>query len=313
MSRELLYETVIQPGTGKALEVLRGQVLRIEQVEDGGQCADFNCFNLHDYKEHFHTARTRHVHGLMPSTGAFLWSASPRDRPMGVIVSDTVGSNDILYGRCSAWIYDYQYGLPVHANCHDMQAEAQREYGLTPDDVHDSFNFFMNTGIDQNGHPYIGPNLARKGDYVEILALIDTLMVPNVCGADVMATNNFQYKPLRLAVFAGTPEDLAKQESRAEMRGLTTQRTVDQFTLKEIRATRELTRDTSFQPQFINVRITLSEVPVSVSDSDAELLDSLVATGAFGSDRAQALRWAFHLWWIERYMQGPKHLSKSAS
>ncbi len=58
MARELLYETVIEPGTGKALEVLRGQVLRIEQLEDGGQCADFNCFNLHDYKEHFHTART---------------------------------------------------------------------------------------------------------------------------------------------------------------------------------------------------------------------------------------------------------------
>lgn len=313
MTRNLLWETVLNPGTGKAVEVLTGQVLRIEQVEEGGQCADFNCFNLHDYKEHFHTARTRHVHGMTPTTGAFLWSASPRDRPMAVIVTDSVGSNDIMYGRCSAWIYDYQYGLPVHANCHDMQAEAQREYGLTPDDVHDSFNFFMNTGIDSHGHPFIGPNLARKGDYVEVMALIDTLMIANVCGADVMYTNNFQYKPLRIAIYQGTEAELAEQQGRAEMKKLSTQRTVDQFINKQIKATRELSRDTSYVPQFLNTPLVLEDVPVSVPEGDLELLDRLVHTGEFGKDRSEALRWVFHLWWIENYMQGAKHLNESAS
>ncbi|MCU1614552.1 MAG: hypothetical protein JWO98_2092 [Frankiales bacterium] len=313
VDRQLLYETVIQPGTGKALEVLRGQVLRIEQTEDGGQCADFNCFNLRDYKEHFHTARTRHVHGLRPTTGAFLWSAPPRDRPIAVVVTDTVGNNDILYGRCSAWLYDYQYGLPVHANCHDMLAEAEREYGLTSDDVHDSFNFFMNTGIDQDGRPFIGPNVSGKGDHVELLALIDTLMVANVCGADVMATNNFQYKPLRLAVYAGTDEELREHERRPEMRPTETQRTPEQFRVKEVKATRELTRDPSYVSEFINVPIELEEVSVALTDEDAALLDGLVQTGSFGKDRAEALRWAFHHWWIKNYMQGPKHLARESA
>lgn len=313
MARELLYETVIEPGTGKALEVLRGQVLRIEQLEDGGQCCDFNCFNLHDYKEHFHTARTRHVHGFNPTTGAFLWSASPRDRPMAVVVTDTVGSNDIMYGRCCAWIYDYQYGLPVHTNCHDIQAEAQREYGLTPDDVHDSFNFFMNTGVDTDGKPYIGPNLSGKGDHVEILALIDTLMVPNVCGADVMATNTFQLKPLRLAVYAGTPEELAEQEARPEMRRLATQRDPSQFTLAQIKATRELGRDSDYVPSFTNVPLRLEELAVDLTEADLALVDRLVASGRFGADRAEALRYVFHVWWIDRFMQGPKHLNSQAA
>ena len=69
VERRLILEHVMQPGTGKALELLRGQVLRIEQVEDGAQCADSNFFNLHDYKEFFHAARTRHLHGMNP--GAF--------------------------------------------------------------------------------------------------------------------------------------------------------------------------------------------------------------------------------------------------
>ena len=48
------------PGTGKALPVMRGQILRFEQLGNG-QCADFNAFNLHDHKEYFHTGRTRHL------------------------------------------------------------------------------------------------------------------------------------------------------------------------------------------------------------------------------------------------------------
>ena len=140
--RRLVFEHIMEPGTGKAVPVLRGQILRIEQAGDG-QCADFNAFNLHDYKEYFHCGRTRHMHGLWPKAGDMLWSAPPRERPMYTIVADPVGTNDVNYPRCTAFLYEFHYGYTMHTNCHDIQAEAQREYGLTPDDVHDSFNFWM--------------------------------------------------------------------------------------------------------------------------------------------------------------------------
>ena len=79
LSRSTLNEWILEPGTGKAIALRAGQILRIEQVE-GGQCVDFNCFNLHDYKEFMHCGRTRTVHGFNPSTGTFLWSAPPRER-----------------------------------------------------------------------------------------------------------------------------------------------------------------------------------------------------------------------------------------
>ncbi len=110
------------------------------------------------------------MHGLHPTKGDFLWSAPPRERPMAYVLEDTVGTNDALYPRCSAFLFEFHYGLPVHTNCHDIQAEAQREYGLTPDDVHDSLNFFMHTGVDQNGRPYIASQSARKGDHVDLLS-----------------------------------------------------------------------------------------------------------------------------------------------
>jgi uncharacterized protein YcgI (DUF1989 family) len=312
--RELLFETVIEPGTGKALEVLRGQVLRIEQVGGGGQCADFNCFNLHDYKEYFHTGRTRHFHGLSPTKGDFLWSAPPRDRPMAAIIEDTLGNNDIIYARCSAFLYDYQYGLPVHTNCHDIQAEAQREYGLTPDDVHDSFNFFTHSGIDASGNPWLGNNLSGPGDYAELLALFDLLAVPNVCGADVMATNSFEFKPLRLAIYQGTEDDLAAFADRPEVQPRpTTQRTPKQYKVNKIRVERELRRDPSYVPEFTNTPIEVEEIPVDLDDDEAALVAELLADGEHGKTEGEVLRYVFHSWWIKRFMRGPKHFEGEAA
>jgi uncharacterized protein YcgI (DUF1989 family) len=304
---KILHELVIQPGTGKALEVMAGQILRIEQ-EAGAQCADFNCFNLHDYKEFMHTGRTRHLHGLHPTKGDFLWSAPPRERPMIYILEDTVGTNDALYPRCSAFLFEYHYGLPVHTNCHDIQAEAQREYGLTPDDVHDSLNFFMHTGVDQGGRPFIASQTAKKGDYVELMAMIDILAIPNVCGADVMATSDFELKPLKLTVSEATDADRA---AVPETPTYINQRTPADFKVKDIKVERELSPDAAYVPDFTNVPIEITELDIGLDDADAEVLARLKATGKFGETDGEVLRYVFFSWWIERFMHGPKHFEQT--
>jgi uncharacterized protein YcgI (DUF1989 family) len=303
MARKLLHEIVVEPGTGKALEVRKGQVLRIEQTE-GGQCADFNCFNLHDYKEFFHTGRTRHLHGLHPTKGHFLWSAPPRERPMMYIIEDTIGTNDVLYPRCSAFLFEYHYGLPVHTNCHDIQAEAQREYGLTPDDVHDSFNFFMHTGIDAHGRPFIARQTSRRGDYVELLAMMDVLAIPNVCGADVMATSDFELKPLRIALYQGTPEDMA---AAPRWPSYTNQRDPSMFKNGRIKADRELVRDASYVADFTNYPIVKQDVAIDLKAEEYAMLQAFKETGMYGASDGEALRYILFSWWIENFMQGPKH------
>lgn len=303
MTRRILRELTLEPGAGKALELLKGQVLRIEQIV-GGQCADFNCFNLHDYKEFFHTGRTRHMHGLHPTKGHFLWSAPPRERPMMYILDDTAGTNDILYPRCSAFLFEYHYGLPVHTNCHDIQAEAQREYGLTPDDVHDSFNFFMHTGIDAGGRPFIARQTAKPGDFVELVAMMDVLAVPNVCGADVMATSDFELKPLRVVVADATEAELRKIPAWP---AFANQRGPKNFRNSTIKADRQLRRDESYVADFTNYPLTIEDVPVILSENEYRALEALKATGLYGSTDAETLRYVLFSWWIENFMQGPKH------
>src|ERR1700733_2881213 len=244
--RSVLSEMVLEPGTGKALEVKAGQILRIEQIE-GLQCVDFNCFNLHDYKEFMHCGRTRTVHGFHPTQGAFLWSAPPRERALMYILEDTVGRNDVLFPRCSAYVYESAYGFDAHTNCHDIQAEAQREYGLTPDDVHDSFNLFMYTEISRDGRATITRQDTKPGDHVDLLALVDVLAGPNVFRANVIRISNFALKPIKLTLFEATDADLAAAPKTPILKS---QRTPRDFRNPTIKTDRRLTRDSSYVAEF---------------------------------------------------------------
>src|SRR5712672_1162382 len=297
--RKVLFEWVMQPGTGKAIELLAGQILRIEQVE-GLQCVDFNCFNLHDYKEFMHCGRTRTVHGFNPTKGSFLWSAPPRERALLYILDDTYGRNDVLFPRCSAYVYESAYGFDAHTSCQDIQAEAQREYGLTPDDVHDSFNLFMCTGVDQDGHAFMTRQTTKPGDHVDLLALMDVLAVPNVCGADVMKTSNFALKPLKLTVFAAADADLAKVPNVPR---LASQRTPKDFKNPAIKSDRPLRRDPAYKPEFPNTPIVVTELPVPFDADELAMFNAVKRSDIYGDDEAAALRDLLFSWWEERFLQ----------
>jgi uncharacterized protein len=295
--RKILFEWVMQPGSGKAIELLAGQILRIEQVE-GLQCVDFNCFNLHDYKEFMHCGRTRTVHGFHPTKGAFLWSAPPRERALLYILEDTVGRNDVLFPRCSAYVYESAYGFDAHTNCHDIQAEAQREYGLTPDDVHDSFNLFMCTEVTLDGRATITRQESRAGDYVDLLALVDVLAVPNVCGADVMRTSNFALKPIRLTVFEATDAEIAATPKTPILRS---QRTPRDFRNPTIKANRALVRDPNYVAEFVNFPLRVEDVAVALTADEDEMLER-VRLPVYGADSGAALRDILFTWWEERFL-----------
>jgi uncharacterized protein len=302
----VLLEHVLEPGTGKAVPLMRGQVLCVEQLE-GGQCADFNAFNLHDYKERFDAARTRYMHGSAPTVGDFLWSAPPRERPMLAIIRNDAGANDVTYQRCSAFMYEFQAGYGNHTNCQDIQAEAQREFGLTPDDVHDPFNMFMATSLDAAGKPYVAGNPAKPGDRIELLALFDVLAVPNVCGSDTSPVSNFSLKPLKLSVREAS-EDERSRWLRQPPR-YRNQRGPESFKVKEIKATRELTRDPDYAPEWPAHPIASETVEVELAAGEAALLRALTATGRFGAGEGEVLKRAFFSWWIENRRRGPQHFA----
>ena len=295
-------EMELEPGTGKAVEVPRGYVLRVEQVT-GGQCADFNVFNLHDSREAFHCGRTRVQHGIFPTEGDILWSAPPRERPMLTITADTVRCNDLSFPRCTRTLFETAWGYQVHTNCQDTLAEALREYGLGPDDVHDSFNMWMNTSLDpETGRLDIGNNLSRAGDYIELLSHFDLLAVVAVCGADLSKTSNFALRPLRISVRSATSAEL-NSWSTPSVRDLVDKEKSGYPGLKPAGPEHHLRKDPAYQPQWPVYPILTQGVEVRLNDGEHAALRELAERGGIGPTPGDVLRYLFFGWCVEQFMQ----------
>ena len=262
---------ILEPVSGKAVPVYKGEVLRIVQVGDG-QCVDFNCFNLHDYKEHMSVGHTRRQ-GFRIKKGQFIWSNPPRHRPMMALLEiPETCVTDLLAARCNAARFEIVFGFDLHTNCADTFAEAIGEYGLTPDDAHDSLNMWMNTDITPDQKTEYSWNTGKKGDYVDWLALMDVLAVPIVCGSgDVNFTANFCFKPIQIQVFEQSTEtDTLVQGHLQEYGNLKNQRSVDAFRVKDIKKERELTPMPGYEPRFVNFPITLKEIEIELTNEDYE-------------------------------------------
>jgi uncharacterized protein len=291
------YELTLEPITGKAVPVRRGEIFRIEQTQ-GGTCVDFNAFNLHDYKEFLDCGFTRSFQSFDPRRGEFIWTNAPRGRPMFAIleIADTC-ELDIVGHRCNRVFEEFGWGLADHANCQDTLAESIREYGLTPDDVHDSFNLWMATTIDDNGHRQFKWNPAKPGDRIDLLAMFDVLAVAVICGCgDLVGINNYTFTPVKLEVLEATPTTTALVDEVERRWGrMASQDTSEDIAGMPVHAARELERDTSYEPRFRPAPTTQS-LKVELSEDDDDLLDGLLASGLYGKDRGEALRAAFMRW-----------------
>ena len=294
------FELVLTPVSGKAVPVYQGEVLRISLLE-GPQCVDFNCFNLHDYKERMSVLHMVEYYGFRVRKGCMVLSHPPRFNPMLLIVemSETCVT-DLLGGRCNAPLFETRLGFDIHTNCQDTIAECIGEYGLTPDDVHDSFNMWMNTSWDNLGkwYPASLRNPGKKGDYIDLLAMMDVLAVPVVCGSgDTDKVSNYWLKPIQVQIFEPSDEtERLKQIYRQKYAGLRNQRTVDDFRIKEIRTERELKPIPGYKPRFINFPLKVQDVPIELTDEDYQNVQHLKMRG-LGEDDEDAVRSAVLEWY----------------
>lgn len=204
--RRIVREDVIPARHGRGYTVEAGQILRISCPE-GSQVADLCVFGKDDPSEKFWSGRTRVVHGGHLHVGDHLWSCPPNSRPMMTFIADTVEhkplpfgarSHDLLFCRCDARMYKRLYGLDNARNCNDNLVEAIAPFCLAPTDVHDPFNVFMTTGINDQGRPFYLPSDSKKGDFAELYAEISCNVALSACpGGSAGPKSN----PLGITIF----------------------------------------------------------------------------------------------------------------
>jgi hypothetical protein len=208
---------------------------------------------------------------------------------------------DLLAARCHATQFEKERGYPgLHTNCQDTFAESIGEYGLCPDDVHDSLNMWMNTGWDDAGNfiPNVRRNTGRKGDTVVLLALMDVLAVPIVCGSgDVSNTSNYWFRPIDVEV--RDPCDATAEVMQRLLRkhtGFLNQRKPEQFRVQPRDSNRECRCDPAYVPKFVNFPIQTRTLEVGLNSVDTDNLRKLVRMGQ-GQDEEDAFRTAVMTWY----------------
>ena len=190
------------------------------------------------------------------------------------------------------------WGFVTHTNCQDTFAEAIREYGMTPDDTHDSYNLWMNATLDDKGRLRCEWNPAQKGDCVDFLSLFDTLAIPIVCGSsDVSGLSNYRHAPVAVQVFSASPSTLEMVNMiNGKWSNFKGQQKPEDFKVKDVRVKRELELDPDYKPEYIPVPkiVTLN---VNITPAEEAVLQSLMKTNQYGTSAVQAIRACLLRWY----------------
>jgi uncharacterized protein YcgI (DUF1989 family) len=192
-------DVVLPAGSAAAVGLAPGAVLRVEQLVEG-QCVDLDAFAPAPPGQRFSAARTRMLNGLRPTTGATLWSTPP-ELPLLEIVADSCPGHDLAFPPCSPFEYEQLAGVRGHPSCVELQLAARRGCGHGAAGVHDVLNLWLPSETTAEGQLRAWPVACRRGDYVELRALRDVIVVLCPCPDDLFGSS--QYEPGPVRVLAG--------------------------------------------------------------------------------------------------------------
>jgi uncharacterized protein YcgI (DUF1989 family) len=209
----VVHEQVVAAKTGHAVEVAKGQHLRITDLE-GKQVVDMAVFNRHNVRDKLSTAYSRSRQPPKPGEGFRSLEQlleghvlmSTVCTPLMTIVKETAepkGVHDTYNRMCNRTYYE-SFGMPGKDGCLETIGALMAPYGLQPEDMPNPLNVFMNLVHDPVNHYWVLEEpVTKPGDYIEFRAEIDCVVAISNCPEDtITACNAYHCTPVKLEVLA---------------------------------------------------------------------------------------------------------------
>ncbi len=189
----------IEPQSGTAVELKKGQVLKVIDVH-GEQVADLIAFSASDNDEWMSSGRTiDYANTIYLTTGNILYSN--RSNPMMTIIADSVGRHDFLLTPCSRETFEILYDNHVYvASCYENLCRNLKPYGIKPDMIPTTLNVFMNVGVGTKGELSIDPPMSKADDFTMFRAEMDLIVGVTACSAP--KSNNGGFKPIDVEILS---------------------------------------------------------------------------------------------------------------
>jgi len=185
--------------SGDAFRLAAGQTLTVIDPR-GVQVADLLAYSAEDLAEVISSGRTLdYAETIYLTTGNLLYSN--RSRPMLTIVDDTCGRHDFLLTPCSQEMFEILYRhVGHHPSCFENLYTAFAEFGIRPEQIHTTFNVFMNVTVSPEGTVAVLPPTSKPGDTIELRAEMDLVCALTSCSAE--QSNNGTFKPIDYEIVA---------------------------------------------------------------------------------------------------------------
>ncbi len=181
--------------------VKKGEVIRIIDLL-GCQAVDTLFYNAYNHEERYSAPDTIREQGsIFITKGTKLYSSE--GNVMLEVLEDTCGNHDTLGGHCSAESNTVRFGHDkkyMHS-CRDNYLFAIGELEMNPRDLTNNINFFMNVPVEENGHLAIVDGISKAGDYVEMEAKMDTLVLISNCPQLNNPCNGFNPTPIEILIW----------------------------------------------------------------------------------------------------------------
>jgi len=202
--RTTLYEEAVPGGGHTSFILKRGQLLRLTDLEGGGNTSVllFNAtekserLNLPDSLKCQHTARLTAGHCLYSDMG----------RVLAAITADSCGWHDSFGGVLNAAEVQEKYGAGryqelrngFHRNGVDNLLVEMGKWDMRLQDLLMSLNLFSRVDVDADGCFRFAQGNSKAGDYVELYAPMDTLVVLTALQHPLDPNPQYAPKPIGL-------------------------------------------------------------------------------------------------------------------
>jgi urea carboxylase-associated protein 1 len=196
---EVIHDEVLPARAYWHKRLSKGTALRIVDLE-GCQAVDTLIYDAANTAIRYNAANTMKLAGgVYLSKDCVLYDDLAQ--PLMTIIEDTVGRHDTLAGNCSREINLVRYGKTAPLSCRDNFIKALGELGMTSRDIPANINFFMNVPVDADGRIAIVDGVSKPGDYVDLRADRDVIVVISNCPQEHNPCSGGNPTPIRLTTW----------------------------------------------------------------------------------------------------------------
>jgi urea carboxylase-associated protein 1 len=181
-----------------------GSTVRIVDLE-GNQAADTLFYNANDPSERYSAMDTVREQGALYLTAGSMLKTN-LNRDLLEITADTCGRHDTVGGACATESNTVRYDLEkrcMHA-CRDswmLAIQENEQFGLQKEDITHNINFFMNVPVTSEGGLTFEDGLSAPGKYVELKAMMDTIVLISNCPQLNNPCNAYNPTPVEVVIW----------------------------------------------------------------------------------------------------------------